>query len=181
MKLPTFKYHPDPLATGSIVPSDETCNCCVEARGYVYDGPTYGEDEFDGFLCPWCIADGSAHEEYEISFTDEEGIGGYGEWDEVSEKVIETIAYRTPGFTGWQQEQWWTHCGDGAAFLGRMGRAELEALGADAVAAIREASGMAPGIEWEAFLSTLSKEGSATASLFRCTKCKALGGYTDSD
>jgi len=24
--------------------------------------------------------------------------------------VVEEVAYRTPGFSGWQQERWWTHC-----------------------------------------------------------------------
>jgi uncharacterized protein CbrC (UPF0167 family) len=63
----------------------------------------------------------------EVSFTDESGIGGYGHWDNVPADVAATVAYRTPGFKGWQQERWWTHCGDAAAFLGRFGVTELRA------------------------------------------------------
>jgi uncharacterized protein CbrC (UPF0167 family) len=106
MQLPTFKYHPDPLATGSVIKSDAECVCCGEARGYVYAGPVYAEEEYEQSICPWCIADGSAHDDLGATFTDEDGIGGHGEWDDVQQDVIDEVAHRTPGFTGWQQEQW---------------------------------------------------------------------------
>src|SRR5215475_3171681 len=112
--LPKFRYHPDPVATGSIVLSEKTCSCCVERRGYIYVGPVYSEQDVEDELCPWCIADGSAAEEYEATFVDPDGIGNYGEWDEVEEHVIEEVSQRTPGFSGWQQERWWTHCNEAA-------------------------------------------------------------------
>ncbi len=118
MTLPSFKYHPDPIATGGLVASDTVCCCCGEARGYIYTGPAYAVEDYDQCICPWCIADGSAHEKLGVSFTDENGIGGYGQWEAVPASVIEEVAYRTPGFSSWQQEQWWTHCGDAAEFLG---------------------------------------------------------------
>jgi uncharacterized protein CbrC (UPF0167 family) len=37
---------------------------------------------------------------------------------DVPREVLEQIARRTPGFSGWQQEHWLYHCGDGAAFEG---------------------------------------------------------------
>jgi uncharacterized protein CbrC (UPF0167 family) len=40
--------------------------------------------------------------------------------------VTETLAQRTPGFSGWQQEHWLYHCNDEAAFLGRAGSDELK-------------------------------------------------------
>lgn len=179
--LPTFKYHPHPLKTGSIKKSSKKCLCCGKARGYIYVGPIYASENLTDALCPWCIADGSAHKKFDAAFTDEEGIGGGGEWDEVSEKVIAEVAYRTPGFTGWQQEQWWTHCEDAAKFLGRAGKAELLAAGPEAVAAIRESIGLDEGEEWDEFLEALDKDGSPTAYLFQCTKCQKFGGYHDSD
>src|SRR4051794_37044508 len=124
--LPIFKYHPDPIATGSIEPSRTPCVCCGRSRGYVYSGPVYARKEYLDCICPWCIADGSAHEKLDASFHDKEGIGS-GMWDDVPEEVTEEIAYRTPGFSGLQQEQWWTHCHDTAQFLGCAGHAELNA------------------------------------------------------
>lgn len=176
--LPNFKYHPDPLGTGSIQVSETECICCGQARGYIYVGPVYALEELDECICPWCIEDGSANAKLGASFTDESGVGGYGDWDDVPAAVVATIAYRTPGFIGWQQEQWWTHCGDAAAFLGRAGRKELEAAGDGAVEAIRQNTGLT-GDNWESFLDALSKDGSPTAYLFRCAACGMVGGYQD--
>jgi uncharacterized protein len=115
--LPTFRYHPDPIATGSIVESEYDCVCCGQRRGYIYTGPVYAIEEHVEDICPWCIASGDAHAKLDADFTDTVAIGG-GAWDEVPAAVIEEIAFRTPGFAGWQQERWWTHCGDGAEFIG---------------------------------------------------------------
>lgn len=181
MLLPVFKYHPDPVASGSVVQSDEACECCGETRGWMYSGPVYAEDDYEESICLWCIADGSAHERLGAGFTDEGGVGGGGQWDPVPPSVIAEIAYRTPGFSGWQQEQWWTHCGDAAQFLGRAGRVELEDFGPDAIKAIQDSTGLDDGPEWARFFSALQKDGSPTAYIFRCSRCGALGGYQDCD
>jgi uncharacterized protein len=175
--LPVFKYHPDPVATGAVVASDVVCASCGKARGAVYVGPVYAEEELDGKICPWCIADGSAHEQFEAEFTDLAEIGG-GEWDDVPEEIAEEVACQTPGFCGWQQERWFAHCGDAAAFLGRAGREELETLWKDALPAIRESSGLS-GKQWEDFLQALDKDNGPTAYVFRCLHCGAYGGYQD--
>ncbi|MDT8350969.1 CbrC family protein [Roseomonas mucosa] len=177
--LPSFPYHPDPLSTGAVIPSANACVCCHEPRGYVYAGPVYAEEEYGEQLCPWCIADGSASRELGVYFTDDLGVGGGGEWDQVPDDVVEAVTLRTPGFNGWQQERWWTHCADAAAFLGRFGRAELEAVGQEAIEAIRLDAAM-PEADWQAFFQFLEKDGSPTAYLFRCRHCGAFGGYQDS-
>ena len=178
--LPAFRYHPDPIETGSVLVSDGTCINCNQARGYMYAGPVYAEEDYDEKFCPWCIADGSAHTKFSASFTDESGIGGYGAWDSVTDDVIAEVAYRTPGFSGWQQEQWWTHCGDAAEFLGCQGQRELKLMGTDAIEAIRQNTGL-EGSEWEHFYHALSKHSSPTAYLFRCRHCGTIGGYGDGD
>jgi len=109
------------------------------------------------------------------------GIGGYGDWDPVPPEVMEEVAYRTPGFSGWQQEQWWTHCGDAGMFVGRAGREEVEEAGEDAVAAIRASAGIEDDDEWEEYFDALDKDASPTAYLFKCSKCGKYGGYQDSD
>ncbi|WP_367380683.1 CbrC family protein [Stenotrophomonas cyclobalanopsidis] len=181
MDLPRFPYHPDPIDTGSVVAANTPCVCCGQSRGYVYTGPVYAEEEYGRDICPWCIADGSAHERLGVTFSDEEGVGGGGEWDEVDEEIIDVIAQRTPGFNGWQQEQWWTHCGDAAQFIGRAGRAELEAHGEAALAAIQDSIGLDDVPQWQHFLAALDKDGSPTAYLFRCRHCGVVGGYQDCD
>lgn len=154
--------------------------CCEQARGYIYVGPVYAEEELEEALCPWCIADGSAHAKLGASFTDELGIGSRGDWDKVSAEVIAEVAYRTPGFSGWQQEQWWTHCGDAGLFLGRSGFRELELLGDKAVVAIRDDTGL-DGAAWERFYHAFRKHSAPSAYLFRCRHCGTLGGYQDCD
>jgi uncharacterized protein CbrC (UPF0167 family) len=178
MDLPAFKYHPNPTMTGSIVPSAEVCPVCGESRGFAYDGVLYGTNELR-HICPWCIADGSAHAKFGVEFTDTAAIGGYGEWEEVPKDIVEEIAFRTPGFASWQQERWYTHCGDAALFLGPMGKEELEQIGPEAIEVIREESGQ-EGADWEHYFSTLHRKFTTTAYLFRCGHCGQLGGYSDS-
>ncbi len=90
MELPHFKYHPNPTATGSIVPSAEVCPVCGQSRGFAYNGIPYGSNELE-HICPWCIADGTAHEKFGVEFTDTKGVGGYGRWEKVPTKVIEEV------------------------------------------------------------------------------------------
>ena len=180
MHLPTFRYHPDPLATGSIEPSDVVCACCGRARGAIYVGPVYAVVDYDGKLCPWCIADGTAHDKLDVEFADPAGVGGYGAWENVPQAVIDEVVQRTPCFIGWQQEQWFTHCGDAAAFVGRGGFRELSDYGSEAIEGLRHASRI-PDDDWPELLEALHKDSSPTAYLFRCLHCGKFGGYTDSD
>lgn len=92
--------------------------------------------------------------------------------DDVPLSVVDEITRRTPGFTGWQQESWLYHCGDGAAFLGPVGHRELEAY-PDVLDMLREDHqqyGWTPP-ETERFLRRLSRTGEPTAYLFRCLHC----------
>ena len=91
MKLPTFQYHPDPISTGVIIPSENTCCCCGRMNGFIYIGPVYAIDEYNECICPWCISNGSAHNNLDASFSDEAAIGGYGRWDSVTDNIIEKI------------------------------------------------------------------------------------------
>jgi uncharacterized protein CbrC (UPF0167 family) len=183
VKLPQFKYHSDPIATGSIVPLGTVCECCGQSRGFIYVGPVYGADAYPlrDNLCPWCIADGSAHEKYGAEFTDAAAVGGRRRgWDQVPEEVVDEVAYRTPGFSGWQQGRWWTHCSDAADFLGPAGRAEVEAYGPELIAALRADVSKMSDKTWLAYYQRLGKERSPTAYVFRCLHCGKVGGYSDS-
>ncbi len=78
MALPSFRYHPDPLATGSIEASETICAGCGQARGYVYVGASYGEDEYVDCTC---CGDAAAFL----------GALGYIELVQLGEPVIEAI------------------------------------------------------------------------------------------
>jgi uncharacterized protein CbrC (UPF0167 family) len=178
MNLPIFKYHPNPIATGSVEPSENVCEACGQSRGFIYKGPVYAEAELIDAICPWCIDDGTAHEKFAAEFFDSAGIGGYGEWAEVSGEIVAEVACRTPGFDGWQQERWFTHCGDAGEFWGAVGKVELEQIGAEAVLAIKTEIGF-DGEEWENYFQRLDKNKGPTAYIFKCRNCGKFGGYSD--
>ncbi|HWZ42981.1 MAG TPA: CbrC family protein [Candidatus Saccharimonadales bacterium] len=177
MHLPSFKYHPDPLGTGSIMASDKPCQVCRQARGFIYTAAIHSIIELD-VVCPWCIYDGAARVLFHAEFTEVHSVGGYGEWTPVPLAVAEEVAFRTPGFSGWQQERWFTHCGDAAAFLGPMGRQELESLGLEAVSMVRMESGF-EGEEWDSYFKSMDRHAGPTAYVFRCLHCECFGGYSD--
>jgi uncharacterized protein len=178
--LPSFRYHPDPVATGSIVPSTNECFACKSSRGWIYTGPTYCEAELDEHLCPWCIADGTAHRTFGVEFVDPQGVGGYGDWASPSKEVIEEVCFRTPSFIGWQQERWFTHCADAASFLGCAGKRELGSLDPAAYDAIKAESGY-DDEQWDLYFNRMDVNRGPTAYLFRCLHCGAWGGYSDCD
>jgi uncharacterized protein len=179
VELPTFRYHPDPVDTGSIELVAVLCAACGENRPAAYTGPVYAEEELDGQLCPWCIADGSAHEKFDAEFTDAASVG-LG-WEPVPKQVIEEVAFRTPGFSGWQQERWYTHCADAAVFLGQADGNDLSGKWAAAVPAMRADLALSDA-DWVHLLEHLAKgrTGSPTAYVFECLHCGQLGGYWDS-
>lgn len=166
MELPAFPYHPDPVATGSIARSTEVCEQCQRARGFVYAGPTYAVDEIE-FICPWCIADGSAAADLQAEFCTVDGAP-----DEVPASVLEAIVRRTPGFAGWQQERWLFHCSDGAEFRGRIGYDD--AMGLPGVIESIVADGWPSEV-----IRRMSVNGDLTGYLFRCRHCGTYLAYAD--
>ncbi len=156
--LPTFRYHPDPLATGSVVRSDAECEICCAVRGFRYAGPAFSQivDQVEAVVCPWCIDDGSAAESLEVTFAEREG------WDDdVPLDVIDEVCQRTPGFYSNKRPQWLDHHGDAAEYHGRLTKDELTAKGPDPAQAAKEAG------EGETYV------------LFRCTDCSDFLAYPD--
>jgi uncharacterized protein CbrC (UPF0167 family) len=174
--LPVFKYHPDPVATGSVEASDTVCRGCGRQRGYIYTGPLYSEKFDDVSLCPWCIADGTAARKFGASFGDTGTVEG------ISQEAREEIGSRTPSFTAWQQDRWLACCGDGAAFLGPAGAKELKRQLAAAAGAVREHLEEEYGLEdedLEESFKGLRKDGDSTAYVFRCVHCGKYLAYVD--
>src|SRR6185369_459720 len=100
MDLPVFRYHPDPIGSGSIVASEDKCRCCGRNRGYIYAISVNAEEELCEAICPWCIADGKAHVKFDATFVDANAFD-----EAIPESVVEEITQRTPGFASWQSER----------------------------------------------------------------------------
>jgi uncharacterized protein CbrC (UPF0167 family) len=63
-----FPYHPKPLESGYVVPSNKICCTCGKSRGFIYTTDPFKEPREDERApCPWCIEDGS----YSSSFEDD--------------------------------------------------------------------------------------------------------------
>ena len=169
MDLPTFKYHPDPVRSGSVSKSDATCKCCKKARGYIYDGPVYAEDELDSVICPWCIADGSAANKFDATFVDSEAFA-----DGIPQAAMDEIMERTPGYAAWQSEAWPICCDDATAYIEPLGIKEIRKSYRDIeynflthiIYNMQISGGAATRM-----LESLNRENGPTAFLFRCLKC----------
>jgi uncharacterized protein CbrC (UPF0167 family) len=167
--LPQFRYHPDPLDTGSITESDAECARCGEKRGFIYAGPVYADGDFEDALCPWCIADGSAARSLGATFVDSEAFA-----DDTPDAVITEISERTPGFAAWQAEEWPSCCGDATAFLGPVGIAELRANHRELEEFVLSQIIYGLGISGTAatrVLESLRRDAPPTAYLFTCLHC----------
>lgn len=162
--LPEFKYNPNAVKLGIIKKEKTTCPVCEQARDYVYQGPFYSVEDVEG-ICPWCIKDGSAANKYNGEFQDAASC------DEVDrpEYIIE-LTKRTPGYSGWQQERWLSHCGDFCALQSYVGWAEIKDFQeelSDDLSEIRSDHGLTQG-ELEKYLVN---NGSMQGYLFKCIHC----------
>ncbi|SEG93217.1 hypothetical protein SAMN05216223_12756 [Actinacidiphila yanglinensis] len=171
--LPFFRYHPDPVASGSLREAAETCACCERDRGWIYTATFYTAREVNGRFCPWCIADGSAAERFAGEFADSFGLAGVGD------DVLHEVTRRTPGFHAWQDPHWLVHCRTAAAFIGEVGYAELAARpdALDQLRADMRLDGWRDEARIVEFLTRLGS--SASAMLFRCTVCGTHVAYVD--
>lgn len=129
MNLPHFKYHPNAYKLDVFKGSKKTCQCCNQARGYIYDKSVYAVDNIDA-LCPWCIADGSAAKKFDAEFIQdiEPPNGDFTKAPTLDAAVIDELSHRTPGYVSWQGEYWLTHCSDGCEFHGDLQQNELLTL-----------------------------------------------------
>jgi uncharacterized protein len=175
--LPVFKYHPDPILSGSLQKSEEKCKACGRARGYIYTGPVYAEEDLSDALCPWCIADGSAHTKFDADFVDCEAFP-----DDVPQPVMEEIMFRTPGYSAWQSEKWFTCCGEAMAFTEPVGIKDIreryyELEGSLMMYIVHELE--ISGGAARRMLESLERDAGPTAYVFKCLRCGGNRAYLD--
>ena len=120
--LPVFKYNPNAIKNKGIVQRSAKCQVCNEHTEYVYEGPFYSVDEVED-ICPWCIKSGKAAVKYDGQFQDDSTCE---EVDNI--EYLDELIHRTPGYSGWQQEVWLSHCGDFCAFIDYVGWNEIKHL-----------------------------------------------------
>jgi len=165
VQFPKFKYHPDPLSTGAIKESNEVCDCCEKERGYVYTSSLYAEEEIE-FICPWCIADGSAAKKFDGMFSDDDPLQEAG----VSEEVISEVCERTPGYNSWQQEVWQSHCSTACEFHGDADKDDLLALKDEALNKFLNTEMIKTDV-WVNILEHYEKGGNPAVYKFKCPEC----------
>lgn len=168
--LPRFRFHLDPLASGSIVQSPRVCLSCKTAREFIYAGPVYCEVELDEALCPWCIADGTAHATFDVGFVDSEAFD-----DDAPHTSVEEVMHRTPGYAAWQSGRWPSCCGDLTAYIGPFGYDELNKrehyeLQGPLMSHIVHDMGISGGAATR-LMQSLKRNQSPTLFVFRCLNC----------
>lgn len=168
--LPYFKYHTDPLKTGSIEKRETICPVCNEKREYVYVGPFYSRSEVED-ICPWCIANGKAADKYDGTFQDHGEVEGITiNPDTHGNEVIEELIKRTPGYYGIQQEKWLSHCNEPCNYLGQVGWKEIREMGIDVEEDI-EIEAKKYRLSKEEFCKGLINKGFMQGYLFQCIHC----------
>lgn len=173
MDLPTFKYHPNPIATGAVKESDAACECCGQARGFIYTSRLYSAQKVEA-ICPWCIADGSAAKKFEGMFCDDSPLAEAG----LAEEVIGEVSQRTPCFNSWQQQVWLTCCEDACEFHGNVSTAEVAAMDIDAAA--EAFHGRWPNeSQFEQFKKNYRPGGNPAIYKWVCRHCAKVQLYAD--
>ena len=122
--LPRFPYLRDPIASGAVIISEAVCDCCGKARGAICSHSGYAIKIPDS-LCPWCVADGSAEQKYDLEFFD--GYFCDAQMNSVSmpAETHRKVFARTPGFATLNPIGWWVHCGEPAEYITRLGLHDL--------------------------------------------------------
>lgn len=166
MDLPSFRYHPDPVSTGSVKPSAAACECCGEARGYLYAASFYTAHSPSPALCPWCIASGEAARRYEGSFNDSEPL----DYEALPAEIVAEVCERTPGYRSWQQEVWEAHCGDACEFHGDARPEDLAAMSGAALDDHLARTGLRAE-HWASIVRGYEAGGDPAVYHFRCRHC----------
>lgn len=115
-----FKYHPNIYEDDVLVHKSGICQCCGKQISE-YIEHIYSAEDVD-CICLQCVSDGTAAQKFDAEFVS---------WAEpVSDpEKSDELFHRTPGYLGWQDENWLACCDDYCQYLGRVGIDELNDLG----------------------------------------------------
>ncbi len=178
--LPEFRFSPNAYALGLFESAEGLCQACNTPRTMRYTSSFYSREEVE-YICPWCVADGTAARVFDGEFSDYAGIDGVPHDSRqpltVDEAEAREVTTRTPSYPSWQQEEWRSHCGRPCAFLGDIGSSDLEKF-------LHEPDFRADvegGLGWDPELlrTELSEGGDLAGYLFRCLSCGAHRLHVD--
>lgn len=119
--LPIFKYFPDPISSGAVGVSTETCQCCNQKRGYICPVGIYSAQDVE-FICPWCVHDGSAAKKFNGDFHTEDCMND----NNLKPEILNEVCERTPRFPTWNFESWIAHCNDACEFHGDATKEDID-------------------------------------------------------
>lgn len=170
--LPFFKYHPDPLETGSFEEGEEKiCPCCGNKSKVYYSSFPYCSENVE-YICPTCISNGEAARKFDAEFV--QNAEWHGENDKEKD---DELFHRTPGYMSWQGEYWLSCCDDYCAYMGTVGTRELKAMDiADEVIEEYVKRGA-----FEDIGEYLVKDGPMCGYLFKCIHCGKYHLWVDAD
>ena len=156
-----FKYHPNLYEDDVLVKAAGICQCCGKpVQEYIEN--IYCAEDVD-CVCLQCVHDGSAAKKYDASFIEDA--------EHVSDpKKTKELFFRTPGYLTWQGEYWLACCDDYCQYLGRVGIAELEALGCREQV-LAEYAAREHAYPLDIVQESLLKNGNMSGYLFRCSHC----------
>jgi Uncharacterized protein conserved in bacteria len=181
-ELPFFKYHPNPLETGAFESDQEViCDCCGKETSIYYTSPFYSADDIE-CLCAWCISSGKAAKKFDGEFQDYasiEGVTPNCSPTKFKKSALIELTTKTPGYRGWQQERWLSHCDDLCAFVGYVGWREIEEK-VDRFVDL-EKDCLEFGLKMEDLPTCLQNGGSCQGYLFQCLHCGKYRLYFDFD
>lgn len=180
MELPNFKYSPNAYDLDVFEHKEGICDVCNKKRDLKYNSSFYSIEEPE-YICPWCIANGSAAEKYNGEFNDYCGIEGVSPDPNdaepaIPEKLLLEVTNKTPSYTSWQQEAWLTHCNEPCAFIGYADTKTIEPLLDELKEDIEN-----NGYEADFIRKYLSKDGHLVGYLFQCVNCGKHRLHVDCD
>lgn len=177
-RLPAFRFHPNAYDSNIFEDFDGVCEACNKPRAMRYTASFYAMEDVE-YICPWCIADGTAARVFDGEFCAAiDSIPGNSTFSfEVYEAESLEVATRTPSYFSWQQEEWRSHCGRPCAFLGDIGANDLPQYLTEPEFSADVNSGL--GWDPELLRSRLGKRGDLAGYLFRCLTCGAHRLHVD--
>jgi uncharacterized protein CbrC (UPF0167 family) len=173
--LPHFTYHPDPVSTGAVVPTEEECECCGRAQSWKTAKSIYSADEVE-CICPWCVADGTAAVKFEGDFNDAHPLNSA----RLAPEIVEEVSKRTPSYQSWQQETWLICCNDACEFHGDASRESLLALDLKGLEQLSKETRFSLQ-QLAEILKLYQPKGSPSFYRFVCRHCSKVHHHADFD